>query len=208
MIFVLASNNKDKLTEMREILTGLGLQVVTQAEAGADIEVEETGATFYENAFLKAQAVAKATNRPAIADDSGLAVDFLGGAPGVYSKRYGGPGLNDDERNALLLEKMSGTEHRGAAFVSSIVCVFPDGGIVSAEGTCRGEIIRAPRGAGGFGYDPVFLVASAAKSMAELSPAEKNSVSHRGNALRQFAPKLKEYLQRHGFSDHGDRGDL
>ena len=140
----------------------------------------------------------KVKNLPAIADDSGLMVDFLGGAPGVRSKRYGGEGLHDGDRNALLLKNMEKVEQRGAQFVSSIVCVFPNGDIVAAEGMCQGSILSAPRGTGGFGYDPVFYVNSAGKSMAELTPEEKNSVSHRGNALRLFAPKLRNYLKMTG----------
>lgn len=194
MTFVLASNNKDKLRELRAILSAYGLDVKSQGEAGIDLEVEETGETFYDNALLKAEAAARATGLPAIADDSGLMVDALGGAPGVYSKRYGGGDLNDAERNTLLLKNLKDTEHRGAKFVSSIVCVFPNGDIVAAEGACGGSILPEPRGTGGFGYDPVFLVTAMGKSMAELTPEEKNSVSHRGNALRLFAPKLKDYL--------------
>lgn len=199
MTFVLASNNKGKLREMRAILAGFDVDVISQAEAGADFEVEETGATFYENALLKAQAAAQATKMPAIADDSGLMVDFLGGGPGVYSKRYGGDGISDAARNALLLENLAGTEHRDAKFVSSVVCVFPEGGIVAAEGECRGTILRAPRGTGGFGYDPVFFVTDLGRSMAELTEEEKNSVSHRGNALRLFEPRLREYLKKEGY---------
>lgn len=201
MTFVLASNNKDKLRELRAILYGFGIDVISQAEAGTDFEVEETGTTFYENALLKAQAASEATKMPAIADDSGLMVDFLGGAPGVYSKRYGGDGMGDTDRNALLLKNMAETEQRNAKFVSSVVCVFPEGGVVAAEGECRGTILRTPRGTGGFGYDPVFFVTGLGRSMAELTEEEKNSVSHRGNALRLFEPKLKEYMMEMG-KDH------
>jgi XTP/dITP diphosphohydrolase len=198
MTFVLASNNNDKLKELRAILSDFGYTVISQAEAGIDLEVEETGETFRDNAFLKAEAAMKASGLPAIADDSGLAVEFLNGGPGVRSKRYGGEGLTDTDRNALLLKNMEKAEQRRAKFVSSIVCVFPDGGVVSAEGTCDGTILDAPRGTGGFGYDPVFFVTSAGKSMAELTPEEKNVVSHRGGALRLFKPKLEEYLIKTG----------
>lgn len=201
MTFVLASNNEDKLRELRAILSALGFDVISQAEAGVELEVEETGETFYDNARLKAEAAMRISGMPAIADDSGLMVDALGGAPGVWSKRYGG-GLDDAGRNALLIKNMdaddTGREHRDARFVSSIVCVFPDGGVVAAEGMCEGTILHEPRGTGGFGYDPVFLVKAMGRSMAELTPGEKNSVSHRGNALRLFAPKLREYLLRTG----------
>lgn len=198
MTFVLASNNKGKLEEMRALLSGLGYRLMSQAEAGFTTETEESGETFYDNALLKATAAMKATGLPAIADDSGLMVEYLGGAPGVHSKRYGGEGLDDGDRNNLLLKNMENAERREAKFVSSIVCVFPDGGVVSGEGVCHGSILRAPRGTGGFGYDPVFFVASAGKSMAELTTEEKNRVSHRGNALRLFARRLKEYLAKTG----------
>jgi len=198
MKFVLASNNKGKLREMKAVLEQLGHEVVTQSEAGFSGEVEETGATFYENALLKARAVMEATGLPAIADDSGLMVEALGGRPGVHSKRFGGGGLDDAGRNALLLKTLENEEHRAAQFVSSIVCVFPNGDVVSSEGVCRGSILRAPRGSGGFGYDPVFLVDGTGKSMAELSLEEKNAVSHRGNALRLFEKRLREYESKNG----------
>lgn len=194
MTFVLASNNKDKLKEMRALMSAFGYTVLSQEEAGVDLEVDETGATFYDNAHLKAEAAMKASGLPAIADDSGLMVDFLNGEPGVYSKRYGG-GLDDGARNSLLLQNMAETSVRGAKFVSAIVCVFPNGAVVAAEGTCEGSILTVPRGEGGFGYDPVFLVTAVGKSMAELTPEEKNSISHRGNAMRLFEPKLREYLE-------------
>ena len=140
----------------------------------------------------------EATGLPAIADDSGLMVEALGGRPGVHSKRFGGGGLDDAGRNALLLKTLENEEHRAAQFVSSIVCVFPNGDVVSSEGVCRGSILRAPRGSGGFGYDPVFLVDGTGKSMAELSLEEKNAVSHRGNALRLFEKRLREYESKNG----------
>lgn len=198
MTFVMASNNEDKLKEMRAILSELGFSVISQSEAGITLEVEETGGTFFENAYLKADAAMKASGIPAIADDSGLMVDILGGEPGVHSKRYGGEGLTDADRNALLLRHMESEEHRTAKFVSSIVCVFPNGDIVSAVGDCEGAILREPRGNGGFGYDPIFFVTSTGKSMAELTPQEKNRVSHRGKALRAFGPRLRDYLEKAG----------
>lgn len=197
MRFILATNNKDKLKEMRMILSEFGLDVLPQGEAGISTDVEETGETFYENAYLKAEATVKASGIPAIADDSGLIVASLGG-PGVRSKRYGGGNLTDEGRNSLLLENMTAEEHREAKFVSSIVCLFPGGGCVSAEGECEGTILYAPRGTGGFGYDPVFLVAGTDKSMAELTPDEKNLVSHRGKAMRAFKTKLLDYLEKAG----------
>lgn len=197
MRFVLASNNEDKLKEIRAVISEFGHDVLPQREAGLSLDVEETGETFYENAYLKAEAAAKASGLPAIADDSGLIVDALGG-PGVRSKRYGGGNLTDADRNTLLLKNMASGEQREAKFVSSIVCVFPNGDCVSAEGTCGGTILYTPRGTGGFGYDPVFQVAGTDKSMAELTPEEKNLVSHRGRALRTFEARLIDYLKKTG----------
>ena len=192
MKFVLATANKGKISEMREILAARSIEGVSQAEVGLALEVEEIGTTFMENALLKAQAVCAASGLPAIADDSGLMVDALGGEPGVYSSSFGGEALSDSERYAYLLKKMENMEQRNAKFVSTIVCTFPDGEIISAEGECHGEILHAPRGSGGFGYDPVFLVKGTGKSMAELSPEEKNAVSHRGAALRAFVSLLEK----------------
>ena len=192
MKFILATGNEGKIKEMRGVLSEYGLSVLSQKEAGITLEPEETGTTFYENARIKAETICRASGLPSIADDSGLMVDALGGQPGVYSKRYGG--LDDDaERNAFLLKNLADTEQRSARFVCSIVCCFPDGGEVSAVGECPGSILTAPRGDGGFGYDPVFLVDGTGRSMAELTSEEKNSVSHRGRALRAFVPKLSAY---------------
>ena len=193
MTFVLASNNEGKLAELREILSGLGLEVISQRQAGLSLSVEETGATFEDNALLKARAACDALGLPAIADDSGLEVAALGGAPGVYSARYGavdGLELSSEERNALLLRNTEGAEDRRARFVSAIACVFPDGTVLHARGEVAGELLREPRGDGGFGYDPVFYLPELKKSMAELTPEEKNAVSHRGRALRLFREKL------------------
>ena len=159
MKFVLASNNIKKLKEMREILSELGLEVISQAEAGVNIEVEETGSTFEENAVLKATAVMEATGLPAVADDSGLMVDALGGEPGIYSARYGGEECKTDaERIEFLLRNMEDTDNRSASFVSMIACVFPDGRRIVTKGECTGLILKEPRGSGGFGYDPVFYL--------------------------------------------------
>lgn len=198
MTFVLASNNASKLREMKEILSELGIDVISQAEAGLRLDVEETGTTFAENAMLKAEAACSASGQPSIADDSGLMVDYLNGAPGVFSARYGsenGEKLTDDERNGLLLRNMEPAENRAARFVSSIACVFPDGTTVTAEGECRGVILRGMRGENGFGYDPLFLIPEKGKTMAELTADEKNEISHRGRALRAFALNLQNYLK-------------
>lgn len=195
MKLVLASKNKKKLAEMNAILSGLGVEVCSEAEAGVDVDVEETGATFEENSLLKARAVMEASGMPAIADDSGLCVDCLGGAPGVYSARYGGGGLDDTQRYRLLLENMKGQLTRAAKFVSVITCCFPNGDVLSARGECPGTIAYAPMGEGGFGYDPVFFVPELNKTFAQLTAEEKNAISHRGKALAAFQEKLKAYLE-------------
>ena len=196
MKLVLASKNAHKLVEMRDILSQLGVEVVLESEVGVDVDVEETGATFEENAYLKAHAVMEASGLPAIADDSGLCVDALNGAPGVYSARYGGPGLDDAGRYKLLLENMRGQLDRRCKFVSAICCCFPNGDRVEARGECAGTLAYAPKGEDGFGYDPIFFVPGLKKTFAELSPEEKNAISHRGNALKAFREKLETYLKK------------
>jgi XTP/dITP diphosphohydrolase len=192
MKFVLASNNIKKLKEMREILSELGLEVISQAEAGVNIEVEETGSTFEENAVLKATAVMEATGLPAVADDSGLMVDALGGEPGIYSARYGGEECKTDaERIEFLLRNMEDTDNRSASFVSMIACVFPDGRRIVTKGECAGLILKEPRGSGGFGYDPVFYLPEFGVTMAEMSAEEKNKISHRAKALNNLKEELK-----------------
>ena len=192
--FVLATHNPGKLREMGDILRGLGVEVVSPADVGCHVEVEETGTTFAENAMLKAKAVCAASGLPAIADDSGLCVDALGGAPGVYSARYGGEGLDDAGRYRLLLSNLRGQPTRAAHFACAIACAFPNGDTLTAEGRCDGAIAYAPMGEGGFGYDPVFLVPEKAKTFGQLTAEEKSAISHRGRALQAFAAKLETYL--------------
>lgn len=195
MKFVLASKNPGKIKEMRQILGTLGCEVIGQNEAGVDVDVDETGTTFEENSALKACSVMRASGLPAIADDSGLVVDALGGAPGVYSARFGG--LDSDEaRTALLLEKLETVPdgERTGRFVSVITCAMPDGTLLSARGECEGVITRAVRGENGFGYDPVFLYEPDGLTFAELSAERKNEISHRAVAIARFAEKLKGYL--------------
>ena len=199
MKFVLASPNKHKLAEMRDILSAHGLEAVLQSELGLHVEVEETGETFAQNALLKARAVMEASGLPAIADDSGVCVDALNGAPGVYSARYGGPELDDAGRYKLLLANMRGAASRTAHFTSAIACVFPNGDAIEAEGVCPGTIAFAPQGSGGFGYDPVFFLPELRKTYAQLTPEEKAAVSHRGKALAVFDGKLRDYLQGGGY---------
>ena len=187
MKFVAATNNSGKLREIKAILSVKDIKVVSLAEVGLDIDILETGEIFYENALIKAKAVCSATGQPAIANDSGLVVRALGGAPGIYSSSFGGTDLNDSARCAVLLEKMDKVEQREAVFVCDIVCMFPNGVIISAQGECHGVISRVPSGQGGFGYDPVFFLDSLGKTMAELSSNEKNYVSHRAKALLKLA---------------------
>ena len=192
--FVLASHNPNKLREMGEILGKLGIEVVSPASLNIDVDVEETGTTFEENSMLKAKAIMELSGLPAIADDSGLCVDCLNGAPGVYSARYGGEGLDDQGRYRLLLENMRGQSPRTAKFVSVITCCFPNGEVLTARGECPGTIAFAPMGESGFGYDPVFFIPQLKKTFAQLSAEEKNAISHRGKALELFQTKLKEYM--------------
>ena len=196
MKVVLASHNQKKMVEMKAILSQMGVEVLSQAEVGMDLEPEETGTTFEENARIKAQAVMQATGLPAIADDSGLMVDALGGDPGVYSARYGGPGLDDTGRWQLLLKNMAGESNRACKFVSVICCAFPDGGEVMARGECPGILAQGPSGDGGFGYDPIFYLPQLGKTMAQLTPAEKNQISHLARALAGFQKEWER--QRHG----------
>ncbi len=195
MKVVLASKNKHKLVEISKITEQFDMELVLQSELGVNIDVEETGTTFEENSYLKAEAVMKATGLPALADDSGIAVDALNGEPGVYSARYGfDDSLDDWGRLQLLLKN---TEHvpdgqRQAQFVCVITMVTPEGETIQARGEIHGELLREPRGENGFGYDPIFYYPPAGMSTAEMAPEDKNAVSHRGNALKVFYNKLKE----------------
>ena len=195
MKVVLASKNAHKLVEIKQITDQFGFDLVLQSELGVDIDVEETGTTFEENSLLKARAVMEATGLPALADDSGIAVDALNGEPGVYSARYGFDDTLDDRGRMMLLLK--NTEHvpdgqRQAKFVCVISFITPDGKIIQARGEIHGELTRQPRGENGFGYDPIFYYPPFGKTTAELPAEQKNAVSHRGNALRIFYKKLKE----------------
>ena len=193
MDLVLASGNAGKLVELRELLGGIGWNLRAQSEFGVE-DVEETGLTFVENALLKARHAAQATGLPALADDSGLCVDALGGAPGLYSARYAGPGGNAGANIARLLAELDGVddEARGASFHCCIVLLrhANDPRPLVAEGEWRGRILRAPRGEGGFGYDPVFLDPASGHTAAELPAARKNAVSHRGQALAVLRARL------------------
>lgn len=190
MKFIIATHNKHKVEEFRRILEPMGVEVTT-----ADLtEAEENGTTFLENAFIKAKSACDETGLPCVADDSGLCVDCLDGAPGIYSARY----ASETERIPKLLKNMEGVpaEKRGAHFVSAISCVFPNGDVIEAEGKCFGSIAFESKGCGGFGYDPVFLYGD--KTFAELTGEKKDAVSHRGKSLKEFEEKLKEYLTETG----------
>jgi XTP/dITP diphosphohydrolase len=196
MQYIIATHNKDKLAELSRILQPLGIEAVTDRDLGIELpEVEENGTTFAENAYLKAASACAATGLPAIADDSGIAVDALNGGPGIYSARYGGPEANDKDRNYKLLGELEGlpTEQRGAHYVCAVCCVFPDGSKLTAEGYMYGHIGTEERGERGFGYDPLFIVKDG-KTVAELTDEEKDAISHRGNALRDFRKVLLEKI--------------
>ena len=193
---ILASRNKGKIKEIGDILGRYDMTVVSRDNAGLPIdEVEETGETFEENSYIKAKAILDVAGVPTVADDSGLMVDALGGAPGVYSARYAGD--HDDEANIVkVLEKLQGvpTEERTARFCCALAIAGPMIETTTLFGTCEGIILEEKRGANGFGYDPIFFVPSLNRAMAELTPEEKGSISHRGNAIRQLADKLPTLL--------------
>jgi XTP/dITP diphosphohydrolase len=186
---VVATGNPGKLKEMKAYLTGLDLELVLKPE---ELDIEETGETFAENACLKASQVAKALGEWAIADDSGLAVDALNGAPGLYSARYG---HSDSDRIERLLSELGDTQNRQAQFICVVAIARPDGSIaLQIEGTCPGEILYAPRGTGGFGYDPIFYVLEQQMTFAEMPPQTKHAISHRGIAFQQLLPKLSQIV--------------
>ncbi len=195
MDFILATNNMKKLEEMQRILSPLGINVVTAKMLGITLdEVEEDGETFEDNAKIKAHAACKATGMPAIADDSGLCVDYLNGAPGVYSARFAGEHGNDEMNNDLLLEKLDGVEmqERTAHYVCAICCSFPDRDDIVVRGECRGRIGFERDGNQGFGYDPLFLING--KSFGKYTAEEKDKISHRGNALRLLTKELEKII--------------
>jgi len=185
---VLASNNKDKLKEIREMLPDF--EIVACRDAGFVGDVEENGNSFFENALIKAKTVSNALNLPALADDSGICVEALGGAPGIYSARYAGDGI-DEHNNELLLENLNGKENRKAKYVCCMVYYKPDGSVESGVGEMYGEILTSPQGSNGFGYDPLFFSYDLNKPVGLASEREKNSVSHRFRALEKIKDKIK-----------------
>lgn len=193
MKFIIATKNKKKLAELSRILAPLGIDAISEADSGIDFpEVVEDGETFADNALLKARSACKISGMPAVADDSGLCVDALDGAPGVYSARYAGNHGDDSANNALLLKNLENVpkDKRTARFVSAVACVFPDGDEFTVEGSCEGIIGFAEKGENGFGYDPLFYVGE--QSFAELSDSEKDKLSHRGKALKLLKERLEK----------------
>lgn len=197
MKLIAATGNKNKVEEFARILAPLGVEVISPADLGLALEVEETGDTFAENAYLKAKAFFDATGKPALADDSGLCVDALDGRPGVFSARYHGEGTSYTQKIAALVAELAGLklpeEGRTARFTCAICCVLDGETVVRAQESCEGRIGYEMRGEHGFGYDPIFYMGE--RSMAELDDAGKDAVSHRGRALRSFAQQLEAYMK-------------
>lgn len=195
MEIVVASHNRHKISEIGAVLSTLfpELKLLTPSDIGITGEVVEDGASFEENAMIKARSVWK-SGKLAIADDSGLCVNALGGAPGIYSARYAGEPSSDERNNAKLLTELEKVSDRSAYFICVIACILPSGESFTVSGKAHGSILAAPAGNGGFGYDPLFFSADAGKSFAELTPDEKNSISHRGRALRRLKERLETAL--------------
>lgn len=199
MKLLIATHNRGKLLEYQEILSDLPFELVTLDDVGIMHDVEETGATFYENALLKAEQYAAMSGLLTLSDDSGLEVDALNGEPGVYSKRYAGEDKSDADRNRYLLDKLHDVpaSERSARFRCVIVFADPEGHTLSTEGTCEGAIAFEPRGTNGFGYDPIFLMEGSDTHLAELSSPEKNRISHRGRAAVGVPALLEKWLESH-----------
>lgn len=194
MKLLLATNNKHKVKEMTEIFADMDYEIISPKDIGLVLDVDENGTTFAENATIKAKAFCEASGYAALADDSGLVVECLGGEPGVYSARYGGEGLDDAGRTQLLLKNMEGKTDRRAAFVCAIAMVFPDGRLLTSEGECRGNIAQKAYSSRGFGYDPVFVPEGFDKTFTELGAEIKNPISHRGRALAELKKKLEKLV--------------
>ena len=194
MKIICATSNKDKLREIREIFADFDCEIVSMKEAGVSIDVEETGDTFLENAYIKAKAVWDLTGGVVFSDDSGLEVDYLNKAPGVYSARFMGTDTSYEIKNKKiiqLLEEATGRE-RSARYKVAICCILEDGSVIEIEESMEGEIAHSPSGSEGFGYDPIFYVKEFSKTAAQLSREEKNKISHRGKALRVLKDKLRK----------------
>jgi|YNPNPStandDraft_1061719.scaffolds.fasta_scaffold32904_2 XTP/dITP diphosphohydrolase len=206
MKILIATHNRGKLREYAALLAGLPIEWVTLDDVGVSTEVEETGSTFEQNALLKAEAYARLSGLPTLADDSGLEVDALGGAPGVQSARYAGSDASDADRYRLLLERMKNVPdaQRSARFRCVVALYIPGGEVYTAEGICEGRITHAPRGTYGFGYDPVFFVNECGVTMAELAPEIKNRISHRARAVQALRPQLAKLFMPSG-EDRAER---
>lgn len=191
--FIVATRNNGKLKEISEILKGLPFEIISMEEAGIDKEIEESGSTFEENAVIKAEEIFKITGEIVMADDSGLEVDFLDGAPGIYSARFAGEGAADSDRNNKLLNLLKDVpfEKRTARFVCAVAVIMPDGRKFTVRGTCEGYIGFKPEGQNGFGYDPLFYLPDYDKTIAQLDSTEKNKISHRGRALKLMLEELE-----------------
>ena len=194
--FIVATRNKGKLKEISEILKDLPFEVISMEDAGIFKDIEETGNTFEENALIKAREVFKIAGEMVMADDSGLEVDYLNGAPGIYSSRFAGEGASDEDKNNKLFKMLEDVpfEKRTARFVCTIAVVFPDGRHFTVKGTCEGNIANECQGENGFGYDPLFFLHEYKMTMAQMEPEEKNKVSHRGKALKLMLEKLEKTL--------------
>lgn len=194
MRIVVATNNANKVREITNIFAPLGFEVISQRDAGIEVDVEETGRSFAENALLKARVVAMLCDDCVMADDSGLCVDALDGRPGVYSARYAGEGASDAQKIEKLLNEMQDKENRKAKFVTNMAFIFPDGKEIVTQGEVKGKIIREPEGENGFGYDPVFYCPELGKTFGQAEGEEKNSVSHRGRALKALYEQLNKRI--------------
>lgn len=193
---IFATGNKDKMKEIRMILSDLKMPILSAKEAGVSLDIEENGKTFEENAVIKAVAVQKITGDIVLADDSGLEIDFLGGEPGIYSARYLGENTSYDIKNSKILDRLKGVpdEKRTARFVCAIAAAMPDGSVLTSRGVMEGIIGHAIAGENGFGYDPIFYLPEFGSTSAEISPERKNEISHRGKALRMMREKLENRL--------------
>lgn len=194
MKIIAATKNQNKIREISEKFAPLGFEVISQSDAGIDIDVEETGDTFAKNALIKARAVAMVCDDYVLADDSGLCVDALGGRPGVFSARYAGEGAPDSAKIEKILGELEGEENRTAKFVTNIAFIFPDGREIVTQGEVLGRILRESRGENGFGYDPIFFSDELSKTFAEATLEEKNTVSHRSRALSALYDEIKDLI--------------
>ena len=202
---IFATSNEGKMREIRMIMEGCGCEVLSLREAGIDLDIEENGKTFEENAEIKVKAIRSMTDAIVLADDSGLEVDYLGKEPGVYSARYLGHETPYEKKNRIIIERLEGVEgkDRSARFVCAIAASVPDGRIFHTRGTIEGVIAKEPAGDGGFGYDPIVFVPELGKTTAQLAPEEKNEISHRGKALRAMRKLLQENGYLPGGTDTG-----